>query len=391
MAPTVFHLVLIPVARYLVSRNLQLNGNRHHDNRCPLRAKTMATLNPATTTDRHHVNAMNMQIFKDQVNAPIAPNMEILLTELLHYRQQSEKLNKINTLYQRMAGILDLPAMIEAYSIWLMEFIGHELVGYSNPSRQRMHMFCSYHGPKRRQAIQLAQENLEQGLDLETRLTMADGFHIHRWIFESMDCRGVLVLLRKGKPLSEDELQFIDESLVILAEPLKRALEYEEIFAQARKDILTGLPNRFVFEERIGSIVEQANRHGNSLTLAALDLDHFKAVNDSMGHMMGDKVLQQVAEALKHQIRLTDLLVRMGGDEFLLVLPDTNMQDARHLAERLCQAVAQLNVVTNVGKLAVSIGLSEWKAGMNIDEWMERADDILYQAKANGRAQVAIN
>jgi len=290
-----------------------------------------------------------------------------------------------------MAGILDLPAMIEAYSIWLMEFIGHELVGYSNPARERMHMFCSYHGPKRRQAIQLAQENLEQGLEEGTRVTMADGFHIHKWIFESMDCRGTLVLLRKGKALSEDELQFIDESLVILAEPLKRALEYEEIFAQARKDLLTGLPNRFVFKERIVAMVEQASRHGHPLTLAALDLDHFKAVNDTMGHLMGDKVLQQVATALSQQIRLTDLLVRMGGDEFLLVLPDTNMAAARSLAERLCQAVAELNVVTDVGKLAVSIGLSEWQPGTDIEVWLERADDILYQAKANGRGQVAIN
>jgi PleD family two-component response regulator len=67
------------------------------------------------------------------------------------------------------------------------------------------------------------------------------------------------------------------------------------------------------------------------------------------------------------------------------------MKDARHLAERLCVAVEQLGIVTDAGKLAVSIGLSEWKNGMDIGTWMERADDILYQAKANGRAQVAVN
>jgi diguanylate cyclase (GGDEF) domain len=125
--------------------------------------------------------------------------------------------------------------------------------------------------------------------------------------------------------------------------------------------------------------------------LAALDLDHFKAVNDTMGHLMGDQVLKQVAEVLQRQIRLSDLLVRMGGDEFLLVLPDTAMEDARFLAERLCQAVEELNIVTQAGRLAVSIGLSEWKSGMQLDAWLERADDILYQAKANGRAQVAVN
>jgi diguanylate cyclase (GGDEF)-like protein len=333
---------------------------------------------------------MNMKTQEYQANALPTADMDNLLSELMHYRYQSEKLKKINSLYQRMAGILDLPAMVEAYSIWLMEFVGHDLIGYNNPSRQRMHMFCSYHGPKRRLAIKIAQEALELSPEA-IRSTQSEGFHLHKWVFDSADCCGHLVLMRKNKPLTEEELQFIDESLLILAEPLKRALEYEEIFAQARKDNLTGLPNRFVFTERIGSIVEQANRHNRPLTLAALDLDHFKAVNDCMGHLMGDKVLQQVTEALKKQIRLTDLLVRMGGDEFLLVLSDTNMKDARHLAERLCKAVDQLGVVTDAGKLGVSIGLSEWKTGMDIDTWMEKADDILYQAKANGRAQVAIN
>lgn len=342
------------------------------------------------TVDR--VSIMGTKVLEEHLDNQIASTMETLLTELSHYRQQSEKLRKINTLYQRLAGILDLPAMIEAYSIWLMEFVGHELIGYHNPSRQRMHMFCSYHGPKRRQAIQLAQEILEQPIGNDTASTKIDGFRIHKWVFNATDeNRGLLLIMRKGKQLTEDDLQFIDESLNILADPLKRALEYEEIFAQARRDTLTGLPNRIVFEERIGTIVEQAKRHNRPLTLAALDLDHFKAVNDTMGHLMGDQVLKQVAAVLSNEVRLTDMLVRMGGDEFLLVLPDTSMQDARFLAERLCWAVEQLNIVTSAGKLAISIGLSEWHAALTIEQWIEHADDILYQAKANGRAQVAVN
>ena len=74
-----------------------------------------------------------------------------------------------------------------------------------------------------------------------------------------------------------------------------------------------------------------------------------------------------------------------------MVLPDTSLQDARYLAERLCQAVEELNIETSAGKLAVSIGLSEWVSKMDLNAWLERADDILYQAKANGRAQVAVN
>jgi diguanylate cyclase (GGDEF)-like protein len=281
--------------------------------------------------------------------------------------------------------------MIETYSIWLMEFCGHELIGYHNPDRQRMHMFCSYHGPKRRQAIQLAQEILTLPLGRPSHDGLSDDFLIHKWELTSNGCQGLLVMLCKGDKLPEEELQFIDESLVILADPLKRALEYEEVFAQARKDSLTGLPNRFVFEERIDSLVEQAKRHGHPLTLAALDLDHFKAVNDTMGHYAGDQVLKQVASVLQQEIRVTDVLVRMGGDEFLLVLPDTSMHDARFLAERLCLAVERLHIVTDAGKLAISIGLAEWQPGISIATWMEQADDILYQAKANGRGQIAIN
>ncbi|MCL1981165.1 MAG: GGDEF domain-containing protein [Proteobacteria bacterium] len=333
---------------------------------------------------------MNVKILDDQVDLQVASTMENLLTELFHYRLQAEKLQKINALYQRMAGILDLPSMIETYSIWLMEFIDHELIGYHNPDRQRMHMFCSSHGPKRREAIQLAQEILEQPLNQLPNGARTAGFTVHQWVLNPVDCEGRLVILTEGKTMVEDELQFIDESLAIMAEPLKRALEYEEIFAQARRDSLTGMPNRFVFEDRINGMVEQARRYNRPLTLAALDLDHFKAVNDTMGHLMGDQVLKQVAAALKREIRLTDLLVRMGGDEFLLVLPDTNLQDAKFLTERLCLAVEQLNIETKAGKLAISIGLAEWQPDMTIQTWLEQADDILYQAKASGGAQVAI-
>lgn len=334
---------------------------------------------------------MNENMLVDQTDDQLASSLEHLMLELSRYQYQSERLRRINGLHQRLAAILNLPAMIEAYSIWLLEYVEHDLIGYNNPDRQRMHMFCSYHGPKRRLAIDLAMEALDPALQDGPPMTQADGFHIHKWAIDTPECRGLLTILRKGRPATEDELEFIDESLLTLADSLKRTLEYEAVFSQARKDALTGLPNRFVFEERIDAIVEQASRHQRPLTLAALDLDHFKAVNDAMGHFMGDKVLQQVAEIFRGQIRLNDLLVRMGGDEFLLVLPDTSIQDARRLAERLCQAVEDLGVVTDAGRLAVSIGLAEWQAGMSVASWMEKADDILYQAKSNGRAQVAVN
>ncbi len=317
-------------------------------------------------------------------------NLDQLLSQLKHYERQSRRLQKVNSLYQRLAGVLDLSAIIETYSIWLAEHVSHELIGYHNPTRQRMHLFCSSHGPERRYIIDIAAKLLHnRGNDTPTE--ESDDLHSYQWNFAEDDGNTLLLLLRKNDPVPADDIELINESFSILAEPLKRTLDYEKIFAQARRDALTGLPNRLVFEERIDSIIKQADRYGSPLTLAALDLDHFKDVNDTMGHLMGDRVLQQVSKALQGQIRTSDLLVRMGGDEFLLVLPNTDMAAARNLGERLCRAVEYLGITAGRARLGISIGLAQWRPEISKHQWLEQADDILYQAKKNGRSQVAVH
>ncbi len=315
---------------------------------------------------------------------------EQLLRQLRHYQRRSERLQKVNTLYRRLAGVVDLPSIIETYSIWLAEHVAHELIGYRDQSQQRMHLFCSSHGPERRYIIHLA-ENLLKNPTTAAVTDPVDDLHAYQWNLTTCEDNTILLLLRKNSPVPADDMELINESLNILTKPLKRTLDYEKIFAQARKDALTGLPNRMVFEERIDSIIRQADRYGYPLTLAALDLDHFKDVNDTMGHLMGDKVLQQVSKALQDQIRTSDLLVRMGGDEFLLILPNTDMEDARYMGERLCRAVEELEIRAGQTKLGISIGLAPWQQGMSRHQWLEQADDLLYQAKENGRSRVAVH
>ncbi len=312
-----------------------------------------------------------------------------ILSELDLYKSKAQRLEKINDLYRKLAGITDMPTMIESYSIWLSEHVSHEIIGYHNLTRQRMHMFCSCHGPHRKQVINIAQKILQQENAAIDQHRVIDGFHSHKWSFKTLESAGILILLRRDQQIPSEEIELINDSLTILAEPLTKTHNYEEIFKQARMDALTGLPNRLVFEERIDSMIEQARRKNAPLTLAALDLDHFKAVNDTMGHLYGDEVLKQVASALKKQTRLPDLLVRMGGDELLLVLPDTDLNDARLLADRLCRAVAELEIHAGHAMLGISIGLSQWQRGMEKKEWLEQADDTLYQAKKSGRNQVA--
>jgi len=319
----------------------------------------------------------------------IQVDIDKVLSELEHYRCQSDRLQKVNDLYRKLAGITDLPTMIESYSIWLSQYVPHEIIGYHNLTRQCMHMFCSCHGPERRQVINITEKFLKQDDKSSDRHAVVEGFHSHRWSFQSGNSSGILILLRKDRKIPKDEIDLINDSLTILAEPLTKTHDYEEIFRQARRDSLTGLPNRLVFEERIDCMIEQSRRHKHPLTMAALDLDHFKTVNDTMGHLYGDEVLQKVAIALQEQIRLPDLLVRMGGDELLLVLADTNLHAARFLGERLCRAVSDLDIKAGTEKLGISIGLAQLQQGMSKKQWLEKADDVLYQAKKAGRNQVA--
>jgi len=158
----------------------------------------------------------------------------------------------------------------------------------------------------------------------------------------------------------------------------------EEIVAQAKRlegllfeDPLTGLANRRFILTQLAGMVSGARRHDRPLTVAIIDVDHFKAVNDSRGHAEGDRVLAAVARALREHLRAEDQLGRLGGEEFLAVLPDSDARAAHKACEKLRANVAEAGVT-------VSIGWAAW-AGESPDELLGRADDALYTAKARGR------
>jgi len=325
-------------------------------------------------------------------NTLSSESIDQVMVELDHFRRQTERLDLMNKLHGRMAGVLDVSAMIETYSVWLMPHVEHELIGYQNQVRAKKHLFCSGHGPRRRSIIAFAEEVLNNSDNEAKAYVSEEGHCAHKWLMETAEDAGILIILKDENALSDTEIDLINESLLILAESLRRGLEYEELFESARKDALTGLGNRRVFEERISEIMAGARRYNRPLTMASLDLDYFKQVNDNLGHQRGDQVLKLVADAFSQSIRSTDLLVRIGGDEFLLVMDDTDQKSGRILAERLCQAVDDMGVWSDANtKLGVSIGLTQWKREESLEEWMERADDILYNAKAEGRSRVNIS
>lgn len=335
---------------------------------------------------------MNLSTNKPRIiNQPQLVEMDRVLVELDLLKRQSERLDLMNRLHGRMAGVLSLTGMIEAYSVWLMPQVPHELIGYSNATRQKKHLFCSGHGPNRRRAMAFAEQIIDNPIPFEGGCKNQDGHYAHKWIFESADEAGILLILKDDQELSTAEIDLINASLVILSDSLQRGLEYEELFERASNDSLTGLSNRRVFDERIRGMMESSKRYKRPMTMISMDLDRFKNINDNLGHQAGDEVLKSVAKVLKVAVRSTDLLVRMGGDEFLLVLDDTDQKNARILAERLCVAVDELEVWADKNtKLGISIGLSQLEEGESLGQWLERTDDILYHAKAEGRSRVAV-
>lgn len=336
------------------------------------------------------MNTLTEQLDKISPDSGLEDISQVMV-ELDKLKRQSERLDLINRLHGRLAGVLNMTGMIEAYSVWLMPIVEHELIGYNNSARNKKHLFCSGHGPNRRRAIAFAEELIEKASESHPVMRSVDGQFGHKWIFETVDDTGILLILKEGRELSDKEMQIINDSLVILAESLQRGLDYEDLFERASSDALTGLANRRVFDERIKGMMDSAKRYNRPLTMISMDLDYFKEINDNLGHKKGDEVLKAVADVLAAQVRSTDLLVRMGGDEFLLVLDDTDRSNAQILAERLVNRVDELEVWANEQtKLGISIGLAQMDKCETLSTWMERTDDILYHAKAWGKAQVAV-
>jgi diguanylate cyclase (GGDEF)-like protein len=167
-------------------------------------------------------------------------------------------------------------------------------------------------------------------------------------------------------------------------------LSTTELIARSRdesqKDSLSGAFNRRGIEAKLATELKRVGRsHHHRLSIALIDVDYFKSINDVQGHAAGDEALREVAETISRHLRVRDILGRYGGDEFLLVLPDTPCLIAVSVAERLNQAVSGLNLIANGKPLTLSIGLTEAVPDDDAVTLIARADKALYQAKTDGR------
>ena len=158
-------------------------------------------------------------------------------------------------------------------------------------------------------------------------------------------------------------------------------------------DALTGLQNRRYMESHLAVLAEQAFSRGKPLALMMLDIDHFKSINDTYGHVVGDDVLREFAGRIRESVRGIDLACRYGGEEFVIVMPDTDLRFAGTVAERVRRAIANEPFTANKGteriEVTISIGLTTLeKKGESVADVLRRADRALYRAKNNGRNRV---
>jgi len=157
----------------------------------------------------------------------------------------------------------------------------------------------------------------------------------------------------------------------------------------ATQDSLTGATNRRGFMDRLLHAQSEAEAQAEPLSLVMVDLDHFKRINDEHGHGVGDAVLREVAHRMRRQIRRADLLGRLGGEEFAILLPGTDLVGARTQAEHLLAALRSQPFPT-VGRVTASLGVAQWNGGETAASWLHRADVALYEAKHLGRDRLVV-
>jgi diguanylate cyclase (GGDEF)-like protein/PAS domain S-box-containing protein len=182
-------------------------------------------------------------------------------------------------------------------------------------------------------------------------------------------------------------------SLVSLNDISQRKQMEAELFLQASIDSLTGISNRRYFLIQAEQELRRARRFSRDLSVMMIDLDHFKPINDRLGHAAGDDVLRGVVKAALESLRASDVMGRLGGEEFGVILPETSLAAAVDVANRLCQHIAERSIITvkDVLTCTASIGVAQLKAeDGSIDDLFQRADNAMYCAKQNGRNRVEI-
>lgn len=212
------------------------------------------------------------------------------------------------------------------------------------------------------------------------------GRHSCHYDLELNDERFGRISFTRGRRLLEREMALLERVMDALIYPLRNALLYRKAVATAMLDPLTGLSNRGAMAMTLNREMDRMRRHDQFMSILMLDIDFFKEFNDRYGHLAGDDVLRQVARLIENSIRGCDACFRFGGEEFLVMLTDSNLPLARMVAERLRHSIeTETRRPGAKPPLTVSIGIAHYDQESDWPALVNRADQALYQAKKEGR------
>ena len=280
----------------------------------------------------------------------------------------------------------------------------HEFEAYLKQLNERLEAFQGHlqvasegHADSRSAARELDTQIREQVDGLQSSVQEAADLDSLKHVLES-HLEGLLGTMDEHRQQRDQREQEVAARLKSLAERVanmeQEAQGYREHLEVQRQkaliDPLTGLPNRAAWSERLDHEVNSWHQRGNSLSLAMLDLDHFKRINDGYGHLAGDKVLKIIANVLRKRLRSGDFIARFGGEEFVLLMPDSGLADALDVGEVLRSAIeaCPFHFKGEPVTITVSMGVAQFLPGERSDLALKRADEALYRAKAAGRNRV---
>ena len=208
---------------------------------------------------------------------------------------------------------------------------------------------------------------------------------IHAGNFKAALC---MVSTARSNPFPDKDMKMVAD----LADRVAVVVSHAELFAQVEKqavtDAMTGLYNRRYFNEQLTKEIDRFQRFGHAFSFIIVDLDFLKKINDSLGHHHGDTAIKHIANVLKRSVRDVDTVGRFGGEEFVILLPETDLAPARMVAERICHAIRE-KAIENVGVITASLGLATWPYdAQEREKLFELADQALFLAKHRGRNQV---
>tara|TARA_R110002110_G_scaffold405241_1_gene624179 strand:- start:13549 stop:14451 length:903 start_codon:yes stop_codon:yes gene_type:complete len=264
------------------------------------------------------------------------------------------------SLHRRLQGSLVLAQLINRFHSWLEEHLPCSGVEYVYPD-ERIKLAS---GEARR-------HNAHYVLRLE-----------QRYLGE--------VTVNGQQRLTESNLFVVEQAMGVLVHCIQNALDHLALEKVAYHDSLTGVMNRTALDELLPKEVDRAQRYGYQMSVAMIDIDHFKSVNDQIGHLGADEVLRLVSSAIQNQLRSSDLTFRYGGDEFLVILPGTNLDGARTAAGQILKALGNKELEAQGHRVTpqLSIGVASRLTGESSKELLQRADLALYQAKEAGRNRI---